>query len=71
MNLEYKSLLDPEFHPGSRVWIYQGSRIFSLSEALEIENLLNEFAAEWKSHGIKVKAAGYLFFGQFIILRAD
>lgn len=71
MNLEYKYLLDGNFHPGSRVWVYQSSRVFSISEALEIEKLLNEFAAEWKSHGIPVKAAGYLFFGQFIILMAD
>jgi hypothetical protein len=38
---------------------------------LEIEEMLNEFAASWMSHGIKVKGAAYLFFGQFIILMAD
>ena len=42
-----------------------------ISEALEIEKMLNEFAAQWKSHGTPVKGAGYLFFGQFIILMAD
>ena len=71
MNLEYKSLLNPDFHPQSRVWIYQASRVFSIGEALEIENLVNQFTAEWKSHGAPVKATGYLFFGQFIILIAD
>ena len=71
MNLDYKNLLDGDFHPESRVWVYQASRVFSIGEALEIEPLLNEFAAEWKSHGVPVKAAGYLFFGQFIILMAD
>ena len=71
MNLDYKNLLDGDFHPESRVWVYQASRAFSIGEALEIEPLLNEFAAEWKSHGVPVKAAGYLFFGQFIILMAD
>lgn len=71
MNLEYKYLLDGNFHPESRVWIYQGSRIFSLSEALEIETMLNDFTAKWLSHGTPVKGAGYLFFGQFIILVAD
>jgi len=71
MNLEYKHLLDENFHPQSRVWVYQSGRTFSIGEALEIEGLLEQFSNEWKSHGIKVKAAGYLFFGQFIILMAD
>jgi hypothetical protein len=71
MNLEYKNLLQAEFDPESRVWIYQSSRLFSLGEALEIEILLKEFAANWKSHGVPVKGLGYLFFGQFIILIAD
>jgi hypothetical protein len=71
MNLEYKSLLDESFAADSRVWIYQSSRLFALSEALQIEDLLNHFVANWKSHGDPVKGAGYLFFGQFIILMAD
>jgi hypothetical protein len=33
--------------------------------------MLKKFAAEWMSHGVPVKGAGYLFFGQFIILMAD
>jgi len=71
MNLEYIYLLEGSFHPGSKVWIYQANRIFSMSEALEIEDLLKEFTGQWKSHGTPVKGAGYLFFGQFIILMAD
>lgn len=71
MNLEYKYLLDGNFHGDSKVWIYQSSRLFMLSEALEIEDLLKEFTIQWKSHGTPVKGAGYLFFGQFIILMAD
>jgi hypothetical protein len=71
MNLEYKYLLDGSFDPSSRVWVYQASRLFTLSEALEIESLLNNFSTQWKSHGTPVKGAGYLFFGQFVILMAD
>src|SRR6187397_1252449 len=71
MNLEYKSLLNEDFSPDSRVWIYQSSRLFSLSEAFEIEDMLNDFTSKWLSHGTPVKGAGYLFFGQFIILMAD
>ena len=71
MNLEYHHLLPNDFSPGSRVWIYQSSRIFSIAEALEIEEMLESFADDWKSHGVKVKGAAFLFFGQFIILMAD
>jgi hypothetical protein len=71
MNLEYKYLLDGNFHPDSRVWVYQCNRLFTLNEALEIEELLKEFTRQWKSHGTPVKGAAHLFFGQFIILIAD
>ena len=71
MNLDYKYLLDGNFHPDSRVWIYQSSRLFSINEVLEIEEMLREFARDWKSHGKPVKGTAYLFFGQFIVLVAD
>ncbi len=71
MNLNYRELLPEEFSPESRVWIYQSNRLFSLSEALIIEDLLNDFVAKWNSHGDPVKGFGTLFFGQFIVLMAD
>jgi hypothetical protein len=71
MNLEYKHLLPDNFSPDSRVWIYQSSRLFSLSEALEIEALLSKFSSEWRSHGAEVNAYANLFFGQFLVLIAD
>jgi hypothetical protein len=71
MNLEYKHLIPENFHPSSRVWIYQASRIFSIGEALEIEEMMNDFTENWNSHGATVKGYANLFFGQFIILMAD
>ena len=71
MNFEYRSFLNNEFSPDSRVWIYQSSRLFTIAEALQIEELLNDFTAKWLSHGAPVKGSGHLFFGQFIILMAD
>jgi len=71
MKLDYKNLIAENLHADSRVWIYQASRTFLLQEALAIEELLSEFTAQWKSHGVPVKGAAYLFFGQFIILIAD
>ncbi len=71
MNLQYKELLPAHFSPASRVWIYQASRLLTMSEALDAEERLNSFAEQWQSHGADVKAAGFLFFGQFVILMAD
>lgn len=71
MNLAYKHLLPPDFHPSSRVWIYQASRMFGLGEVLDLEEMLNSFATQWKSHGAPVKGFATIFFGQFIVLMAD
>ena len=71
MNHDYKYLLPGNFSKDSRVWVYQGSRILALSEALEAEELINNFCQEWTSHGADVEAYGNIFFGQFLVLMAD
>ena len=71
MDLDFTEHLPEDFNDNSRVWIYQSSRLFFISEALEMEDMLNEFAASWKSHGAAVKGFANLFFGHFIILIAD
>ena len=71
MELSFEHLLPEHFHSNSKVWIYQSSRIFSISEALELESLMEEFVANWKSHGTPVKGYANLFFGRFIIIIAD
>lgn len=71
MSLAYKHLVPEEFSSDSKVWIYQSSRVFTVSEALDIETILEDFVSDWKSHGTPVKGFGTLFFGQFIVLMAD
>ncbi len=71
MNIDFKEQIPEEFSTASRVWIYQCSRLFFLSEALQIEEILEEFVTNWKSHGADVKGYANLFFGQFIVLMAD
>jgi hypothetical protein len=68
---EHKAIIPNDFNPKSRVWIYQSSRLFSFSEAFELETLMEEFIANWKSHGAAVKGYANLFYGQFIVLMAD
>ena len=71
MNINFHDLVPKDFNDNSHVWIYQSNRIFTLSEAVQIEELLKNFADNWKSHGTPVKGYSNLFFGQFIIFMAD
>ncbi|MBS1750302.1 MAG: hypothetical protein JST63_10380 [Bacteroidetes bacterium] len=71
MNLAYKHLLPQHFVPESRVWIYQANRIFTLSEVLEVEKILENFIGEWHAHGAAVNGFGTVMFGRFIILMVD
>lgn len=71
MNLNYKELLPQDFAPNSKVWIYQASRLLTMQEAFDAEEKMEKFVEEWASHGADVKAAGFLFFGRFLILMAD
>ena len=67
----WKKIIPNDFNDESRVWIYQASRIFFMSEALEIESMLENFVSTWLSHGAKVKGYANLLFGQFIVIIAD
>jgi len=71
MNFDVAQYLPADFHPSSRVWIYQSSRLFFMSEALEIEPMLEAFLASWNTHGTPVKGFANLLFGQFIVIMAD
>ena len=71
MNIDFIDQVPDDFSGNSRVWIYQSSRLFFLSEALQIEEILEQFVTNWKSHGTPVKGYANLFFGQFIVLMAD
>jgi hypothetical protein len=71
MNFDYEQLIPEDFHPNSKVFIYQSSRLLMLSEALELEAMLEQFVNEWESHGAPVKGYANLLFGQFIVFMAD
>ena len=71
MDLNFQQHLPTDFNDNSRVWIYQSSRMFFISEALEMEGMLQEFVRSWNSHGTPVKGYANLFFGRFIIFIAD
>ena len=71
MNFSLEAHIPSDFNDHARVWIFQSSRLFTMSEAFEIESILNDHCSGWKSHGHAVKGYANLFFGQFIIVMAD
>ena len=71
MNFHFQDLIPKDFDDSSRIWVYQCNRSFTLHETLELEELLQNFTANWNSHGSPVKGFANLFFGQFIIVMAD
>ncbi len=71
MDINFQEQLPAHFDGSSKVWIYQCSRLLAFSEALQVEEMLEQFVAGWKTHGADVKGYANLFFGQFIILMAD
>jgi len=71
MDFDINEHIPEDFDDNSKVWIYQSSRLFLMSEAFAIEDMLKDFISSWKSHGAPVKGYANLFFGQFIVLMAD
>ena len=71
MNTSIEHLIPADFAATSRVWVYQSNRLLGIAEALQVEEELENFSKEWRSHGAPVKAKSFLFFGQFIVLMAD
>ncbi|MEI8060406.1 MAG: hypothetical protein WCG67_09625 [Ferruginibacter sp.] len=71
MITDIKDHIPEDFKDDSKVWIYQSNRLFLINEAFEMEDLLKNFVASWKSHGDPVKGYANLFFGQFIVIMAD
>jgi hypothetical protein len=69
--IDLEEILPHHFDPASRVWIYQSSRLFLLSEVFAIEEMLKQFTESWQSHGTPVKGFATLLYGQFIVLMAD
>lgn len=71
MDLNYQQHIPQNFPDNAHVWIYQCSRILSISEALELEKKLQLFLNDWNTHGSANRAFANLFFGQFLVLMAD
>src|SRR5690349_24815295 len=55
----------------SRVWIYQGHRRLTDSEADQLHSVLRSFCEQWAAHGEPLKTSYRLERNQFVVLCAD
>jgi len=55
----------------ARVWIYQSNQIFSEAQTQEIQQNLEQFVAQWQSHGAPVKAWAGIRYNRFVIFVVD
>ncbi len=59
------------FSENSRIWIYQSNRELNNVELKRIEQVLNNFTAEWTAHNNQLKATAEVRYNRFIILTVD
>lgn len=71
MKVHLPNILPANFHPSSKVWIYQSDRLFTMSEIFTLEPYLENFADQWTSHGAAVKGFATVLYGQFVVIMAD
>lgn len=57
-----------ELSPNSKVWVYQSSRSFTATEAIEIQEQVNNFVQHWAAHGKGLRAFGKVYYQQFVVL---
>lgn len=55
----------------SRVWVFQSNRAFSDIEVKAIEKAGIQFIADWKGHGVSLKASFDILYKHFIVISVD
>lgn len=54
-----------------RVWIYQCNRFLQEEEIRRVEQILEEFVAQWTAHGSQLAGSYEIRYGLFIVLMVD
>lgn len=55
----------------SRVWVYTGSRAFTVKEAELITQLLQQFCEQWAAHGHPLQTSFTLLENQFVVMAVN
>ncbi|MEY5042142.1 MAG: hypothetical protein RLZZ414_1701 [Bacteroidota bacterium] len=65
------TVLDQNFAPNSRVWVYQSNRFFTNDEVGQLHSILSNFTQSWAAHSKPLKATYTLLSNLFIVLMVD
>jgi hypothetical protein len=60
-----------DFPNSSRLWIYASTRIFDDHELPALRQSIKEFARQWTSHQVQMRADAEILHNRFIVLIAD
>jgi hypothetical protein len=55
----------------TRVWVYTANRLLTNEEVLFVETQINQFTAEWSSHGSPLNAASCVFDQSIIVIAVE
>jgi hypothetical protein len=70
-NLLESNLKIETFSPSSKVWFFTSDKALNESEHLLIQIDIDSFCAHWDSHGVVLKAAGFILFSRILMLVVD
>lgn len=59
------------FHPQSKIWIYQASRLLTDQEKQHVLVVSNAFASQWHAHDLPLQAASGVLHDAFLIFSVN
>lgn len=59
------------FSPSSKVWLFTLNKMLDEPEQLSIQIDIDAFCAHWDSHGVVLKATGFILFSRLLMLVVD
>jgi hypothetical protein len=71
VNLLDSILISETFSPSSKVWLFTSNKMLNESEQLSIQIDIDTFCAHWDSHGVVLKASGFILFSRILMLVVD
>lgn len=59
------------YSPSSKVWLFTSDKTLNEPEQFSIQIDIDSFCAHWDSHGVVLKASGFILFSRILMLVVD
>jgi hypothetical protein len=60
-----------DFSLDAKIWMFTSDKPFDADQELAIQSDMDDFCAHWESHGMKLKAMGFILYSRIIVLVVD